>query len=104
MKTWPRGTTSRLPFGVNVNLNLSTFEVRILTLNLSLNKMQCANILSVFLFFSFHVFKYIDIFITEQLLNQQMTVNGTISVNLGRTKEVHGSYTKMESLHLRELV
>ena len=57
-----------------------------------------------FLVFSFHVFKYIDIFITVQLLNKQMMVNGTISVSHGRTKEVHGSYTKMESLHLRELV
>ena len=26
-KTWWRGTKSRLPFGVNVNLNLSTDDV-----------------------------------------------------------------------------
>ena len=27
-ETWSRGTNSRLPFGVNVNLNLSTEEVK----------------------------------------------------------------------------
>ena len=31
MKTWSRGTNSRLPFGVNVNLNLSNSK-NILTL------------------------------------------------------------------------
>ena len=42
-KTWSRGTNSRLPFGVNVNLNLSI--VKVLTyLSLFLDPFkQCIN-------------------------------------------------------------
>ena len=45
-----------------------------------------------------------QIFIAVKLHNQQVMVNGTISVNHGRTKAVRGDSTKMVSLHLKELV
>ena len=37
-KTWSRGTNSRLPFGVNVNLNLSIILFQSIMVNLQRNE------------------------------------------------------------------